>query len=296
MMLSQLPFPIIAAPKTDWWFYASEEVYRPEFWKRPEASAIDVIVEFDRILSERGQHLLFITVPTSLTTYPEVATGDLSLDPSSTQRTNRHVEKFHKELQSRGMNSIDLTDHFLKNRFRRDLGEHPIYCRTDTHYNSLGAFLAAEVVAERLVHEDCQIGKIDHVRKLVWEDHEGDIKKMNSCRGLRVEIPNESVPMMNVTTLDGSSPSTSDPNAAIHIIGDSFSTVFREASFASQLSANMKQSVNVVSRRGGAMNASRRAFQENGKFNESAKYVVWILVERYLGSNVSPNVISNLGK
>jgi len=250
-----------------------------------------VISEFAKQLENRGKTLLFVTVPQSLSIYPEIATGDESFTPTPGNRANVYVADFHKKLVSEGVNTLDLTSHFLENRYINvDGQEYPAWCKTDGHFNSLGADLAAKKVWEQLLAHGCQVGGIQGMeRTFALEPYGGNIGELRECRGLGIKIPDELLPMLRVRQEDGSGLSWENPEASIHIIGDSFSRYFGEASFRSHLAYYSNQFVNSIHRDGGAMNSARLAFQQNEAFLENAEFVVWMTVEYNLAQSIAPN-------
>ena len=123
------------------WGDAAQHVSRasnPEF-----ADPLPAILDFKAQLDKAGIELIFVPIPAKATIYPEM----ISEHGTVTARTDEYHLKFYDILREHGVNVLDLTPIFLKNRFT-DAG--PVYCKQDTHWSGQGCVLAAAAIAEAI--------------------------------------------------------------------------------------------------------------------------------------------------
>ena len=146
----------VVSGKEGWLFFAPElrSMSVGQFWgdaaqrvsraSNPEfADPLPAILDFKSQLDKAGISLIFVPIPAKATIYPEM----LSEHEDATARTDEHHLKFYDILRKHGVNVLDLTPLFLKNRFT-DAG--PVYCKQDTHWSGQGCVLAAEAIAEAI--------------------------------------------------------------------------------------------------------------------------------------------------
>ena len=123
------------------WGDAAQHVSRasnPEF-----ADPLPAILDFKAQLDKAGIELIFVPIPAKATIYPEM----ISEHGTVKARTDEYHLKFYDILREHGVNVLDLTPIFLKNRFT-DAG--PVYCKQDTHWSGQGCVLAAAAIAEAI--------------------------------------------------------------------------------------------------------------------------------------------------
>ena len=146
----------VVSGKDGWLFFAPElrHLSVGQFWgdaaKRvsrapnPEfADPLPAILDFKAQLNSAGISLIFVPIPAKATIYPAM----ISEYGDTTARTDEYHLKFYDILQEHGINVLDLTSLFLKNRFT-DAG--PVYCKQDTHWSGQGCVLAAEAIAKAI--------------------------------------------------------------------------------------------------------------------------------------------------
>ena len=146
----------VVSGKDGWLFFAPElrHLSVGQFWgdaaqrvsraSNPEfADPLPAILDFKAQLDKAGIELIFVPIPAKATIYPEM----ISEHGDTTARTDRYHLKFYDILREHGVNVLDLTPIFLKNRFT-DAG--PVYCKQDTHWSGQGCVLAAEAIAKAI--------------------------------------------------------------------------------------------------------------------------------------------------
>ena len=146
----------VVSGKEGWLFFAPElrHLSVGQFWgdaaqrvsraSNPEfADPLPAILDFKAQLDRAGIKLIFVPIPAKATIYPEM----ISEHSAVKARTDEYHQKFYDILRAQGVNVLDLTPLFLKNRFT-DAG--PVYCKQDTHWSGQGCVLAAEAIAEAI--------------------------------------------------------------------------------------------------------------------------------------------------
>ena len=147
----------IVSGKDGWLFFAPElrHLSVGQFWgdaakrvsraSNPEfADPLPAILDFKAQLDEAGIALIFVPIPAKATIYPEMISEHGTVTET---RTDKYHLKFYDILREQGVNVLDLTPLFLKNRFT-DAG--PVYCKQDTHWSGQGCVLAAEAIAKAI--------------------------------------------------------------------------------------------------------------------------------------------------
>ena len=147
----------VVSGKDGWLFFAPElrHLSVGQFWgdaaarvsraSNPEfADPLPAILDFKAQLNKAGIELIFVPIPAKATIYPEMVSEH---GTATETRTDEYHLKFYDILREHGVNVLDLTPLFLKNRFT-DAG--PVYCKQDTHWSGQGCVLAAEAIAETI--------------------------------------------------------------------------------------------------------------------------------------------------
>ena len=101
------------------------------------------ILDFERQLDTLGVELLLVPVPPKAAIFPEKVSAAVSI-PIPVPRLDPDHQAFYDQLRSDGVEVLDLTDLFIRERFHP---EGPLYCRTDTHWSGTGCIIAATAIA-----------------------------------------------------------------------------------------------------------------------------------------------------
>ncbi len=134
--------------KKNWLFWSGEDSlvqYRSfePLEKKQLKKFTRILEERDAWCRERGIRYLFIIPPNKLTIYPEFM-------PEGLTRTSEesHVDQFMEYLEKNSdVAVIHLKDTLLQAKEKYQ-GVHPVYYKTDTHWNHIGAFYAYRAVME----------------------------------------------------------------------------------------------------------------------------------------------------
>ena len=186
-----------------------------------ETDPVATILDLRRQLEALGVELLLVPVPPKSVVFPEKVSGLVAV-PIPVPRLDPALERLYDRLRAGGVDVLDLTDHFIRERFH---AEGPLYCRTDTHWSGSGCTTAAAAIA-------------DDVRARPWHaelDTEsfgaswystglsGDLTGPGGVAAAREELRLRGV--IRATGSDRAAVAT-DPDSPVLLLGDSHALVF----------------------------------------------------------------------
>ena len=190
-----------------------------------DADPLPAILDFKRQLDSLGLELLVVPVPPKAIIFPEKVSEALQI-PIPVPRLDSALKQFYTQLEAKGVELLDLTDHFITERFH---AEGPLYCRTDTHWSGSGCTVAAAAIAAAVRTRPWYEAFIPEAFGASWYSTTitGDL---TLDRG--VPAGREEVRLRGVVTATAEnrtrSPVTPDPNSPIVLLGDSHNLVFHE--------------------------------------------------------------------
>ena len=299
----------VVSGKGGWLFFAPElrHLSVGQFWgdaaqrvsraSNPEfADPLPAILDFKAQLDKAGIKLIFVPIPAKATIYPEM----ISEHGTVMARIDEHHLKFYDILRAHGVNVLDLTPFFLKNRFA-DAG--PVYCKQDTHWSGQGCVLAAEAIAEAIGtpswvaeipkqnknHDTSQSG-----RKPVLDNGENRagtpmVKKIAIAGDLWKELGDENLPKEQLRlTYVKEGVGASWRASPVVLLGDSHSLVFHAgvdmhaqgAGLPDHLAYQLGFRVDVVAVRGSGATPSRLNLYRRRDNMKGKRVVVWCLSVR----------------
>ncbi|MEE2638199.1 MAG: hypothetical protein VYE68_13335 [Acidobacteriota bacterium] len=291
----------IAVPGLDGWLFFGPElrhVSLSRFWgpeaanvsqarRSEDADPVPAILDFARQLREHDVDLLMVPVPPKAIVFPEKISDRLQI-PIPVPRLDPALEELYVLLRANGIDVLDLTDHFITERFH---SEGPLYCRTDTHWSGSGCTTAAAAIAV-------------NVRARSWYDTldtepfaaswysvtiVGDLTPATSDTPTREELRLRGVVAGNGRRRAQVSP---DPNSPIVLLGDSHNLVFHVgddmhatgAGLPDQLAFELGLPVDLVAVRGSGATPARvnllRRAQADANYWERKRLVIWCFAAR----------------
>ena len=254
-----------------------DAVQRVSLASNPEfADPLPAILDFKAQLDKAGIELIFVPIPAKATIYPEM----ISEHGNATVRGDTYHQKFYDLLRKHGVNVLDLTPLFLKNRFT-DAG--PVYCKQDTHWSGQGCVLAAEAIAEA-IGTPAWAAKIP---KTWYEDR--NVRTSEIAGDLWIELGDENLQkeqMRLVYIKEGVSASWRA--SPVVLLGDSHSLVFHAgpgmhaqgAGLPDHLAHQLGFPVDVVAVRGSGATPSRLNLYRRRDNMKGKRVVVWCLSVR----------------
>ena len=279
----------------DGWLFFKEELEHlaaGRFWGESAAAAsrtkdpanadpLPAILEYNRLLAEKGITLYLMPVPPKALVYPDKLSADL--EPAAAAEETALYREFYEKLTAEGVKVIDLLPALAANRDKARL-----YCMTDTHYSGEGLALFAGAAAEALKKEAWYAGtaKKEYVRKPQKVTVTGDLTQMAGGAG-----PTEELELRVVTGEDGK-PVESDMGSPVILLGDSHALVFqagddlhaRGAGLFDHLSAELGFPLDLLGVRGSGVTPARiklfqRVKQDSG-YLDGKKALVWCFAAR----------------
>ena len=282
----------VVSGKEGWLFFAPElrALSVRQFWgdaaprvsraSTPEfADPLPAILDFKAQLDRAGIELIFVPIPAKVTIYPEMISehGDV------TARTDEYHLRFYDILRQHGVNVLDLTPIFLKNRFT-DTG--PIYCKQDTHWSGQGCVLAAAAIAEA-------IGTPVWAAEIPKRDLKTETRTLPITGDLWRDLGDENLQKEQLRlTYVKAGVGLPNPNAwrasPVVLLGDSHSLVFHAgadmhaqgAGLPDHLAHQLGFPVDVVAVRGSGATPSRLNLYRRRDNMKGKRVVVWCLSVR----------------
>ena len=255
------------------WGDAAKRVSRassPEF-----ADPLPAILDFKAQLDKAGIKLIFVPIPAKATIYPEM----ISEHGNSTGRGDTYHQKFYDILRDHGVNVLDLTPLFLKNRFT-DAG--PVYCKQDTHWSGQGCVLAAGAIAKAL-------GTPSWVKAIPKRNIETETRTAEIAGDLWRELGDQNLQKEQLRlTYIKEGIGTSWRASPVVLLGDSHSLVFHAgtdmhaqgAGLPDHLAHQLGFPVDVVAVRGSGATPSRLNLYRRRDNMKGKRVVVWCLSVR----------------
>ena len=142
--------------KDNWLFYWEEDIRNSYLNKRPFGDANlgnfgNKLKEIKEWSSERGKTFLVTIYPNKHTIYGDKVPGRFKLLKKDEER---RVDQTYFFLNYNNINNIEQEKTISKNK-----GNHPLYLKNDTHWNSLGAYYAYKNIIEKLSSSDSIISQ-----------------------------------------------------------------------------------------------------------------------------------------
>jgi hypothetical protein len=278
-----------------WLFLASELRFLSvgQFWgetavnvsraSKPEwADPMAAIVDFQKQLKARGIDLLLAPVPPKGSIYPEEldsAFGGAGGEPAP------YLHRFYEELRSAGVDVLDLTETFRKNR-EHERG--PVFCKTDTHWSGVGCVLGAQAIAEYARPKFSAQAKAKEYRG-EWKENviKGDLVELLAPNAEKPD--SEKLALRHVSEKGNGAQVEPDPNSPILLMGDSHTLVFHEflaerAGLLDQLALELGFAPDLIGTRGSGatpvrLSLYRRSLKEHDYLSKK-KLVIWCFTAR----------------
>ena len=186
-----------------------------------EAGPIPAILDVHRRLEARNVELLVVPVPPKSVIFPEKVSDALAV-PIPVPRLDPALQQLYDRLRASGVDVLDLTDHFIRERFH---SEGPLYCRTDTHWSGSGCTTAAAAIAADVRARPWYAGLDTESFGASWYSTsiDGDLTGPGGVPSGREELR-----LRGVIRRAGSERASvaPDPASAVLLVGDSHALVF----------------------------------------------------------------------
>lgn len=225
----------------------------------PQPDPTTALLEFREQLAERGITLVVVPVPGKESIYPEMLVRGLA---GKAPLRNSSFDRFKARLSQAGVLVFDpapiLTE--LKGSARA-------YLMTDTHWSPVAMERTASELAAWLDERNLLLPVNPSLpkRETVQVQNLGDITAMLALPDEQTFFPRESASITRVLAADGN-PWQPDEQAAVLLLGDSFSNIYSlgamgwgdSAGFAEHLSAALERPVDRLAINAGGASSSRQ--------------------------------------
>ena len=281
---------------SDGWLFLKEELVHigsGKFWgaeaaavsrtsKKQFADPVPAILEYNKLLAEKGITLYFMPVPPKALVYPDKLGAGIDRDGSAEQMAM--YEEFYTILRAGGVEVVDLLPALLAKRKESDL-----YCKTDTHFSADGIDLFAESAAALIKQADWykDVAKKEYVQSEKILDIHGDLAEMAGLKDL-----NEPIELSFVTVKETGKQEVSDPGSPVILLGDSHTLVFsvggdlhaKGAGLFDHLSTDLGFPVDLLGVRGSGVTPARiklyQRAKKDGDYLKGKKAVIWCFTAR----------------
>lgn len=285
-----------AVPGNDGWLFFTAELrlfFVGRFWgddavrvcraHKPElADPLPAILDFHQQLKARGIELLVVPVPPKAVIYPEKA---VLPDFAETIRTASALQGFYDELRGAGIDVLDLTSLFIKNR---ETGHGPVFCKTDSHWSGVGCGLTAQAIAEKVRPKlRNPPGAKEYVAEWKEVQIHGDLEGLLSPDARKPGA--EKIAVQTVNEKGSGRAVEPDGNSPILLLGDSHTLVYHDflaerAGLLDQLALELGFAPDLIGTRGSGatpvrLTLYRRSVKDAG-YLAKKKVVVWCFAAR----------------
>ena len=255
-----------------------------------EAAPVATILDVHRQLDARGVELLLVPVPPKSVIFPEKVSAALTV-PIPVPRLDPALEGLYDRLRAGGVAVLDLTDHFIRERFHP---EGPLYCRTDTHWSGSGCTTAAAAIAAEVRARPWYAGLETESFGAAWYSTgiSGDLTGPGGVAAGREELR-----LRGVIRATGGEPTpvAPDPESPLLLLGDSHALVFHAggelhaagAGLPDQLAFELGLAVDLAAAPGpgaaAALEDLGRRTEADPDYWSRKRLVIWCFAARALG-------------
>ena len=250
-----------------------------------EGHPVPAIVGFRDMLTGHGVELLVLAVPGKETIYPEWLSPRYPV--GSGPPANVDMARFVEEMERQGVWLIDPTEALWEAKSR---GE--IYLRGDSHWTPEGLDVVADEVARSVVQWMPGLagrrGDLEIVATAVTR--RGDLYDMLKLPELPTPFGPQQVTVRRVMDGETGEPLEPDAEAAIVLLGDSFTNIYSlegmgwggQAGLGEQLALRLGQSVDIIAQNDGGVNTARATLCRRGDPLGGKRLVIWQFAARDL--------------
>ncbi len=252
-----------------------------------EAGPVPAVLDAHRRFAAQDVELLLVPIPPKSVIFPEKVSGALTI-PIPVPRLDPALQALYDELRAGGVEVLDLTEHFIRERFH---AEGPLYCRTDTHWSGSGCTTAAAAIAADVRARPWYAELDTESFGASWYSTSirGDLTGPGGVPAGREELRLRGV----VRRTDGGpTPVAPDPQSAILLLGDSHALVFHAggglhaagAGLPDQLAFELGLPVDVAAAPGASPTAALEdllgRLQANPDYWSRKRLVIWCFAAR----------------
>jgi alginate O-acetyltransferase complex protein AlgJ len=253
-----------------------------------DKNPLPALKEFKSFLDSHNSALLFCVIPNKSDVYYEKLPVDAPKDPAAI--INPWGRKFLSDLQRNGIEVVDLLPDFLAAKQEDAKYKEALYQKHDTHWTLRGLQLAAQRIAGRIQqyswYGELEKGRVSYALKDTVCSRRGDIVERIPEKE-RTAYPADLIAAQQVRNPDGAFYKASNPDAAVMLIGDSFTGVFelvdcKAAGVGAHIAAATGVPVDIITSWGGGPLVRDKMLRARKKDLSKKRLIVYLMVARDL--------------
>jgi hypothetical protein len=263
------------------WGPSAETVSRAV--KPEHRDPLPAILDFKKQLDRAGVDLLVVPVPAKAMIYPDKLAPSVHVTAESgVPRLDFYHRRFIEVLRAKGVDLLDLTDLFLKERTRGAL-----YCLQDSHWSGRAVMLAAQAIAKRFGKFKAEGSRSHH--RFAIEEKDVQLTGDLLVKLGRTDVPKE-IHRLYFVKDDKGDPVAPSRESPVLLLGDSHTLVFhaggdmhaKGAGLLEHLTAALGSAVDLIGVRGSGATPSRVSLMRRGDNLQGKKIVIWVFSAREL--------------
>jgi hypothetical protein len=258
-------------------FWGDDAVKVSRSTKPENADPIPAILDFRDQLKQHGIELLLVPVPPKAAIYPEKIVPEFR---AGRDDAAPYLHQFYNELRGKGVEVVDLTPLFLKER------DTPAFCKIDSHWSGHGCVVAAQAMAERVRSKITTAERIQY--NAAWKDFEisGDLANLLTAD---TKPAPEKISLRCISEKISGAAVKPDEKSPLLVIGDSHTLVFHEflgerAGLLDQLAFELGFVPDLIGTRGSGATAVRislyRRSNKDRDYLTNKRMVIWCFSAR----------------
>ncbi len=258
------------------WLYLNQELHMPVDAENAMQTRAKAVIALADALKIRGVHLLLAVVPNKARIHPSYLRGaKIPLEAGYTQWLNL--------MQAGGVATVALDTALLKAAQNQS-----VFLKTDTHWNTVGAKVAAQTISAALSDFGLARAAFITTQKTRTKEHTGDLIHLMGLEGVFPPFrPNSELETVEQTqnTKVANQGLLGVPQTEVVLVGTSYSL---RSNFSGVLKQALGADVLNLAKEGSGFERSMAAFLKDPILQEAPpKVLIWEFSERFLYLPVS---------
>jgi alginate O-acetyltransferase complex protein AlgJ len=260
----------------DGWLFLTEELRFDGEGPSNLLSRVELLRQTNQALGHIGAKLIVVLVPDKSRVYSTYLQSGRYPSFNETR-----YQKSIAAFQSNGITAVDILTPLMAAKVHNT-----VYYKTDTHWNQVGAHIAAEAVAETAKKYAKALDRTEFtsINGVKSAPRTGDLVRLMGLEDLPDFLrpqPDVEVPVTtHQTSADGASSLFGESTVSVTLIGTSYSLRGNFHGFLQQaLSAKI---LNIAKDGGGFLQSATQYFTDESFHQTKPKLVIWEIPERFL--------------
>lgn len=258
------------------WLFLTEELRYDAQGSQNMARRVQLLQQAGQMLAQKGVELVLVLVPDKARVHPEHWSAS-GYPPYNAQRYRQALQ----QLRQAGVKTVDLLT-----PLQQAAQQAEVYYRTDTHWNQLGAKVAAQTIATNLLALGAKLDETSFAThtEAAPVERAGDLIRLMGLEStpnwLRPKPDLEAPQATRQTSADTSLGLFGDAAVAVVLTGTSYSL---RGNFHGQLQQALSSKIlNVAKDGGGFLQATGSYLNDESFLSTPPKVLLWEVPERFL--------------